>query len=78
MRIRRLVELRNEIEQKQLTLKNLYERQWNLNGELDEQAVEAYKDYKKHYEEWLEEPVFGCEFCSRRPCMEEENAKTEE
>jgi hypothetical protein len=72
MRIRKLVELYNEIGQRQKTLKNLWDRQWNASGDLDEVAVEAYKDYKENYEQWLETPMFGCEYCTRRPCQDEQ------
>ena len=73
MRIRRLVEIHAEIEKKQTTLKNLWERQWDALGDLNPQAVEAYNDYKRYYEQWLETPVFGCEYCSKRPCQEVDN-----
>ena len=72
MRIRKLVELYNEIGQRQKTLKNLWDRQWNASGDLDDAAVEAYKDYKESYEQWLETPMFGCEYCTRRPCQDEQ------
>lgn len=72
MRIRKLVELYNEIGQRQKTLKNLWDRQWNASGDLDDAAVEAYKDYKESYEQWLETPMFGCEYCTRRPCEDEQ------
>lgn len=72
MRIRKLVELYNEIGQRQKTLKNLWDRQWNASGDLDDAAVEAYKDYKESYEQWLETPMFGCEYCTRKPCQDEQ------
>ena len=77
MRIRKLVELYNEIGQKQKTLKNLWDRQWNASGDLDEVAVEAYKDYKESYEQWLETPIFGCEYCTLKPCKEEDDGTTQ-
>lgn len=77
MRIRKLVELYNEIGQRQKTLKNLWDRQWNASGDLDEASVEAYKDYKQSYEKWLETPIFGCEYCTLKPC-EGNNAKDKE
>ena len=55
---------------------NLWDRQWNASGDLDEAAVEAYKDYKQSYERWLETPIFGCEYCTLKPCKEEDE-KTE-